>query len=96
MKSIQPINDNVLIKLPVSEESKTASGLYIPDTAAEKPLEGEVVAISPDLESPLQVGDMVMYKQFSGTEVSLDGTDFILIPVADVLARLVEVDQIPD
>jgi chaperonin GroES len=96
MKSIQPINDNVLVKLTDSEEKKTASGLYIPDTVKEKPQQGEVVALSPDLESPLQVGDTVMFKKFSGSEVNLDDVSYILLAVGDVLGRLVDVDKIPE
>lgn len=97
MKTIQPINENVLIKLDNSQnETKTAGGLFIPDTAKEKPLQGEVAAISPDLESSLSVGDIVMYNKYVGTETSLNGEDFLIVQVSDILAKFVEVDAIPE
>jgi len=96
MKSIQPINDNLLIKMESADEEKTAGGIYIPDTAKEKPLQGEVMGISPDLESPIAVGDIVMFKKFSGTALDLDGDNYLILPIDDVLAKVVDVDSIPD
>lgn len=96
MKSLQPINDNVALKLTSEEEEKTPSGLYIPDTAQEKPQTGEVVAIAPDAESQIAVGDTVVFKKYSGTETNLGDEDFIILPVGDILAKVVEVDAIPD
>lgn len=97
MQSLQPINNNVVIKVEdETEEKKTSSGLYIPDTAREKPLQGDVVAISTEIESSLAVGDRVIYKKFAGTEVSYDDVDYVILPVEDILAKIVSVDKIPD
>ncbi len=97
MKMIQPINENVLIKLDNSEkEEKTASGIIIPDSAKEKPLQGEVAAISSDLESSLSVGDTVIYNKYTGVETSIDGSDYLIIQIADILAKIVKVDAIPE
>lgn len=76
---IQPTLDNVLIQRDEALE-KTASGLYIPDTAKEKPLKGTVIAIGNKLseKTPIKVGSKVLYKKYGGTETSIDGTDYII------------------
>ena len=96
MRELQPVNQNVI--LDVSEEvteQKTAAGIIIPDTAAvEKPKFAKVVALS-NIEGPeFAVGDVVFYKEYSGTEVELDGSSFLVVPYADVLAKLVETEEI--
>jgi len=73
MRKIQPINNNILIKLDEVKEDKTAGGIIIPDTAKEKSQEGEVVALPPDSDISVSVGDRVMYKSFSGTEITFEG-----------------------
>lgn len=94
MTKIKPIRDNILIE-PVVRETTTASGIVIPDTVKEKPLEGRVIAVgtgkineSTDKKFPLvvKVNDVVMYKKWSGTEIKVDGKDMILIKEEDVLA----------
>jgi chaperonin GroES len=96
MKNLQPVNNNVVVKFVEDKEEKTVSGLYIPETAKEKPSEGEVVAISTEVETSISVGDIVIYRQFSGTEVAIDGTDYVILPVDDILAKIVSVDAIPE
>ncbi len=96
MRELQPVNQNVI--LDVSEdvsEQKTAGGIIIPDTAAvEKPKFAKVVALS-NIEGPeIAVGDVVFYKEYSGTEIDLDGGKFLVVPYADVLAKLVETEEI--
>ena len=96
MRELQPVNQNVI--LDVSEEvteQKTAAGIIIPDTAAvEKPKFAKVVALS-NIEGPeIAVGDVVFYKEYSGTEIELDGSNFLVVPYADVLAKLVETEEI--
>jgi chaperonin GroES len=96
MKTIQPFGDRVLIKL-VDAPQQTASGLYLPDTSREGPGEGEIVAIgegSP-LQEKLSVGDQILYQKFSGTEIKVDRATFVLLAEADILGRVVEVDQLP-
>jgi chaperonin GroES len=94
MRKIQPINNNILIKLDEVKEDTTAGGIIIPDTAKEKPQEGEVIALPADSDSGLSVGDRVIYKSFSGTEITFEGEKYLLVPSDDILAKFVEVDAI--
>ncbi len=92
--NIKPLEDRILVK-PLDAEQTTASGLVIPDTAKEKPQEGEVVAVGPgrwnedgDERIPLDiaVGDKVIYSKYGGTEVKYAGQEFLLLGARDVLA----------
>ncbi len=94
MTKLQPINGFVLIKWEQVEEEKTAAGIIIPDTAKEKPSEGVIEAIAADAEEQVAVGDKVIYKQYSGTNITFEGQDYILVPVGDILAKYVKVDEI--
>jgi chaperonin GroES len=94
MRKIQPINNNLLIKLDEVKEDKTAGGIIIPDTAKEKSQEGKVVAVPPDSDIGVSVGDRVMYKSFSGTEITFEGEKYLIVPSDDILAKFVEVDAI--
>ncbi len=95
MKELQPVNQNVLLALPNnSEESKTASGLIIPETAKEKQNIAQVVAISNIDNSEVAVGDQVMYNGFSGTETEFEGKKYLLIQYSDIMAKIVETDEI--
>ena len=94
MKKIQPVNNYVLIKLNKNLEEKTEGGIFIPETAREKPKEGEVVGIATGASEEISIGDRVIYKEFSGTEISFEGEDFLLIPASDILAKYAEVDEI--
>jgi chaperonin GroES len=85
---IQPLSDRVLIE-PVAAEQKTASGLYIPDTAKEKPQQGKVVAVGKgkkDHDMTVKVGDTVLYGKYSGTELKLEGNDYLMMREDDILA----------
>lgn len=87
---IQPLADRVLVK-PAPAEEKTIGGIIIPDTAKEKPLQGEVIAVgngTKDEAMVLKAGDTVLYGKFSGTEVELDGTKYLIMRQSDVLAIL--------
>ena len=87
----QPLHDRLLLK-PTAAETKTKSGLIIPDTAQEKPMQGEVVAVGKGkrledgrlLELGVKVGDKVIYGKWSGTEVKLDGTDHVILKEEDL------------
>ncbi len=94
MKKIQPINNYVLIKLFRNAADKTPGGIIIPDTAKEKPKEGEVIAISAAVSEQLSAGDKVIYKDFSGTEITFEGEKYLLVTIDDILAKVVEVDSI--
>ena len=95
MKELQPLNENVLIELSEEfTETKTAGGIIIPDTAKEKPQMGKVVALG-NIENPaVGVGDVVLYKKFSGTEMKFENKDYLFIPYADLLAKIVETEEI--
>ena len=93
MKELQPINQHVLLEIEASEE-KTASGIIIPDTAKEKPKFARVLAISGIEDPEIAVGDVVFYKNFSGTELEFEGKDYLMMPYADILGRIVETDKI--
>jgi chaperonin GroES len=90
---IKPLADRILVK-PAPAEEKTASGIIIPDTAKEKPMQGEVIAvgkgrISDDGKvSPLElkVGDKILYGKYSGTEVTVDGDEYLIMRESDVYA----------
>jgi len=95
MKELQPLNEHVLLDITdEKEEQKTASGIIIPDSAKEKKKIAKVVAISAIENSAITVGDSVMYKEFSGTEAEIEGKKFLLIPYADILAKIVETESI--
>ena len=92
--NIKPLEDRIVVK-PLDAEQTTASGLVIPDTAKEKPQEGEVVAIGPGLFNDegderipmdIAVGDNVIYSKYGGTEVKYAGDEFLILSARDVLA----------
>jgi chaperonin GroES len=85
---IKPLADRVLVE-PQEAEQKTASGLYIPDTAKEKPQRGIVVAAGPgtkDDKMEVKSGDVVLYGKYAGTEISFDGKDYLIMRQSDILA----------
>ena len=89
----RPLRDNVLIKR-VEAAEKTASGLYIPDSAKDKPQEAEVMAVGPGragkdgttIAMSVKEGDIVLFGKYSGNEVSLDGDDYLILKESDILA----------
>jgi chaperonin GroES len=90
--SLQPLEDRIVVK-PSEGEEMTASGLVIPDTAKEKPQEGEVVAVGPGrfedgnrVPLDVKVGDKVIYSKYGGTEVKLAGDEYLILSARDVLA----------
>jgi chaperonin GroES len=95
MKELQPINQNVLLELTEDNaEQKTASGIIIPDSAKGKEKTGKVAGIS-NIENPeIAVGDTVLYKEFSGSELEFEGKNYLLIPYSDILGKVVETDSI--
>lgn len=91
---LQPLGDRVVVKPTEDAESRTPSGLVIPDTAKERPQIGEVVAVGPGardddgerIAMDVSVGDKVLYSKFAGTEVKLDGTEYLVLSERDLLA----------
>ncbi len=85
---IKPLADRVLVE-PAAAETTTASGIIIPDTAQEKPQKGSIVAIGSgkkDEPMTVKVGDTVLYGKYSGTELKLEGKDFLIMRESDILA----------
>ena len=95
MKELQPLSENVILDLNQDKkEQKTLGGIIIPDTAKEKPQKAKVVAVG-NVENPgISVGDTVFYKKFSGTELEHEGNKYLVIPYADLLAKIVETEEI--
>src|SRR6266513_2814964 len=90
--SLQPLEDRVVVK-PSEEEETTASGLVIPDTAKERPQEGEVIAVGPGrfeegqlIPVDVKAGDKVIYSKYGGTEVEAQGDEYVILSARDVLA----------
>ena len=92
MASFRPLHDRVLVKR-VKEEEKTRGGIIIPDTAQEKPQEGEVVAVGPGardedgerIELDVKVGDRILFGKWSGTEVKVDGEELLIMKESDIM-----------
>jgi len=93
--AIQPLADRILIE-PLEADEKTSGGIYIPDSAKEKPQKGKIVAVGPGRKNdageivPLEVkeGQVVLYGKYSGTEVSEDDKDYLIVRESDILATL--------
>ncbi|MDR0864451.1 MAG: co-chaperone GroES [Candidatus Symbiothrix sp.] len=88
--SIKPLADRVLVK-PAAAEEKTIGGIIIPDSAKEKPLKGEVIAVgngTKDEAMVLQAGDKVLYGKYAGTEIELEGEQYLIMRQSDVLATI--------
>lgn len=86
--TIKPLADRVLVK-PAEAEEKTVGGIIIPDSAKEKPLKGEVIATgtgTKDEEMVVKTGDQVLYGKYAGTEIELDGANYLIMRQSDILA----------
>ena len=92
--TLKPLADRVLVK-PIEQEEKTKSGIYLPDTAKEKPQEGKVLAIGPGklsedgkrIAMDLKVGDIVIYAKYGGTEIKIDDDELMILRESDILAK---------
>ena len=93
--SFVPLGERIVI-MPMEQEQTTKGGIYLPDTAKEKPQEGEVVAVGPGrvtddgthIAMELSVGDKVIYSKYAGTEVTVDGKDLLIMAAGDILVKL--------
>ena len=83
---IKPLADRV-VAVREKAQTKTASGLYLPDTAKEKPVVASVVAIGPDVKT-IKVGDKILYKEYSTTQIKIDETEYLIVKIEDVLATI--------
>lgn len=90
-----PVNQNIIVDLTEQKgEQKTAGGIIIPDTAKEKPKFAKVIAIANIENIEIAIGDTVFFKHYSGTEIEHDGKRYLVLPYADVLAKIVETEEI--
>ena len=95
MKELQPVNQNVLLDITEDQqEQRTAAGIIIPDSAKEKQNIARVVAMSQIENAEISVGDKVLYKAFSGTEIDFEGKKYLLIQYPELLAKIVETEEI--
>jgi chaperonin GroES len=91
---LQPMGDRLVVK-PIQSEEKTKSGIYLPDTAKEKPQEGKVIAVGPGrmtdegkrITPDVEVGDIVIYTKYGGSEIKIDGEELIIMRESDILAK---------
>jgi chaperonin GroES len=91
---LQPMGDRLVVK-PMQSEEKTKSGIYLPDTAKEKPQEGKVIAVGPGrmtdegkrIATDVEVGDIVLYTKYGGSEIKIDGEELIIMRESDILAK---------
>ncbi len=94
--NLQPLGDRVVVRPLDEEDMKTPSGIYIPDTAKEKPQEGEIVAVGPGelnekgdrIEIDVNKGDKVIYSKYGGTEIKVEGTEYLILSSRDILAKV--------
>ena len=94
--NIQPLNDRVVVKVIEPVEEKTKSGLYVPDSAKEKPQEAEVLAVGPGslndkgerIPLDVAVGDVIIFSKYGGMEIKLDGDDYLILSERDILAKI--------
>ena len=94
-EKLQPLADHVMVK-SIDKEEKTKSGIYIPDTAKEKPQEGEIIAVGPGrmtedgkarITPDVEVGDIVIYTKYGGSEIKIDGEELIIMREGDILTK---------
>jgi chaperonin GroES len=95
MKELQPINQQVVLDVSESKsEQRTSSGIIIPDTAKEKPQFAPIVWMGIIENAEVKPGDIVLYKPYGGTEIELEGKKYLIIPYADIFAKIVETEGI--
>ncbi|NJK95597.1 MAG: co-chaperone GroES [Bacteroidetes bacterium] len=95
MKELQPVNQQVVLDITESnQEQRTASGIIIPDTAREKPKMAPVAGMSVIDNPEIKPGDIVLFKPYSGTEIEFEGKKFLILPYSDILAKIVETEEI--
>lgn len=95
MKELQPVNQYVALDITESgSEKRTASGIIIPDTAKEKPQFARIAWMAVVENAEVKPGDIVLFKAYSGTEVELEGKKYLILPYADILAKIVETEEI--
>jgi chaperonin GroES len=89
MKKVIPLEDRVLVKV-IKEEEKTPTGIILPDVAKEKPQIAEVIEVGEDETIKVKKGDKIIFAKYSGTEIKVDGEDYLILSKADILAKIEE------
>jgi len=92
--NLKPLSDRVIVK-PIAKEEKTKSGIYLPDTAKERPQEGNVIAVGPGKKTEdgkiipmdVKVGDSVIYTKYGGNEIKIEGEEYIILRENDIMAK---------
>jgi len=93
--SLKPLNGHALVR-PLESENTSPGGIVLPDSVEQDRHEGEVVALAEDATEEVAVGDRIIYKNLSGTEINVDGEDYLLLSSDDILLKYVAADAIPD
>ena len=94
-KELMPVNQNVIVDITDDKkEQKTAAGIIIPDSAKEKPRFAKVVSLSNIENVEIAIGDTIFFKEFGGSEIEFEGKKYLVLPYADVLAKIVETEAI--
>ena len=95
MQKIEPVNNNIVVSLIKDREAKTNSGIYLPGDNGASSNRGQVVAVASNVEE-IKVGDTVLFKSLSDDVVEVNNEEFVLLPATEVIARIVDVDAIPE
>ena len=94
MRELLPVNQNVVLDISDSGEQRTTSGIIIPDTVKEKPKYAKLVWMSTIENAEVKPGDLVVYKPYGGTEIEFEKKKYLILPYADILAKITETEQI--
>jgi len=94
MKELVPLNQHVVLSVISGKEKTTTSGLIIPDTVKEEPSLATVISVGNIDNADIAIGDTVLFRQYAGTKVELDGNKYLLMPYAEILAKIVETEEL--
>jgi len=95
MNELQPLNQNVILDITDDKKTQTTrGGIIIPDTAKERPMFAKVVSLSNIENCEIAIGDMVVYKKYSGSEIDFEGKKYLTVPYAELLAKVVDTEEI--
>lgn len=94
MKELVPLNQHVVLSVTNGKEKTTTSGLIIPDTVKEEPSLATVITVGNIDNADIAIGDTVLFRQYAGTKVELDGNKYLLMPYAEILAKIVETEEL--
>ena len=93
-RELMPVNQNIIVDVEDMKEQKTRGGIIIPDTVKEKPKFAKVISLSNIENCEIAIGDTVFFKDYSGQEIEFEGKKYLVLPYSDVLAKIVETEEI--